>query len=94
MSKSVRESLQFVADHPVMTTDPVDTPAWELIARTLFEVANTPDAKVRGSLARATKAQKIIANRLVGLRRPGTHPAMARDNSISFLDLTAGAIEQ
>ncbi len=93
MAKTVREALQYVADHPEKTTDPIDTPVWELMGRTLFELANTPNAKVRGSMAKATKAQKIITDRLVGLRRPGTHPAQARDTTISFVDLTAGALE-
>lgn len=92
MSKTVREALQYVADHPEQATAPVDTPCWELVGRTLFEVANNPDAKVRGSMARATKAQRIISDRLVGLRRAGTKPAVRRDTAIEFRDLTEGAI--
>lgn len=92
MSKTVREALQYVADHPEQTTLPVETPAWELIGRTLFEVANNPDAKVRGSMARATKAQRLISDRLVGTRRPGTKPAVRKDGGIEFRDLTMGAI--
>lgn len=92
-TKSVREALAYVAARPVATTAPIDTPCWELVGRTLFKIANSPDAKVRGSMARATKAQKLIADRLVGTRRPGTNPAVKRDQSIEFRDLTAGAIE-
>ena len=92
--KSVREALQYVADHPEMTTAPIDTPVWELVSRILFEIASKPDARVRGSMARATKAQKMISDRLVGTRRPGTHPAQAKKQQVSFVDLTAGAIEQ
>lgn len=91
--RGVREALKYVADHPTPSTDaPIDTPVWELIGRTLFEVANTPDAKVRGSLARATKAQKMISDRLVGTRRPGTHPVVRRETGINFVDLTAGEV--
>src|SRR5690606_13650940 len=60
-TKSVREALAYVAARPVATTAPIDTPCWELVGRTLFKIANSPDAKVRGSMARATKAQKLIA---------------------------------
>jgi hypothetical protein len=92
MSKTVTEALQYVASHPVPPAAPIDAPVWELVARALFEVANSPDVKNRGSLARATKAQKMIADRLVGKRRPGTAPAVRREQSIEFVDLTAGAI--
>lgn len=91
--KTVREALQFVADHPELRTAPIDTPVWELVPRILFDIANNPDAKVRGSMARATRAQKMIADRLVGRRRPGTHPAVAQRNEVTFRDLTEGAIE-
>lgn len=90
--KTVREALQYVAEHPEQTTDPVETPCWELIGRVLFETANSPNAKVRGSLARSTKAQRMISDRLVGLRRAGTKPAVRRDTAIEFRDLTEGAI--
>jgi hypothetical protein len=91
-TKTVREALQYVADHPQLVGPPIEAPAWELIAHTLFEVANSPDAKVRGSMARATKAQRMIADRLVGTRRPGTSPAVKREQQIEFADLTAGVI--
>jgi hypothetical protein len=92
-SRTVRDALAYVANHPEPTEDPVQTPTWELVGRVLFEVANSPSAKVRGSMARATKAQRMIAERLVGTRRPGTHPAVAREKKLSFVDLTAGALE-
>lgn len=92
--KSIREALQFVADNPEIRTPPIDTPAWELVGRILFEVANSPNPKVRGSMARATRAQKMIADRLVGKRRPGTHPATVRDQQVVFRDLTAGMVEE
>ena len=89
--KTVREALQHVADNPESTRDPIDTPVWELIARILYDHANSPDARVRGSLARATRAQKMISDRLVGTRRAGTHPAQAREQTVMLKDLT-GAI--
>lgn len=93
-TKTVGEALKHVADHPDPgPTAPIDKPMHELIARTLFEIANSPDAKVRGSMARATKAQKIIFDRLVGTRRPGSRPAARKDESIEFVDLTAGVLE-
>lgn len=92
-TKSVREALAWVAAHPVQEGPPIDAPCWELIGRALFKIANSPDAKARGSMARATKAQRIIADRLVGTRRPGTAPAVRREHTIEFRDLTAGSLE-
>lgn len=91
--KSVRDALQYAADHPEMKTAPIDTPVWELVARILFDIANTPNANVRGSMARATRAQKMITDRLVGNRRAGTHPVRAKRQQVTFVDLTAGKIE-
>ena len=88
--KTVREALQYVASHPVQEGPPIEAPVWELVGRALFKIANSPDAKKRGSMARATKAQRIIADRLVGTRRPGTSPAVKREQQIEFRDLTAG----
>ena len=92
-TKTIPEALQYVADHPDPgDVAPIDTPMYELIGRTLFKIANSPDARVRGSMARATKAQKIILDRLVGTRRPGSHPAARKDESLEFVDLTAGVL--
>lgn len=91
--KGVRDALETVAARPPRPVDPtVDTPIWDLIASSLFYIANSPDKKVRGSMARATKAQKIILDRMVGRRRPGTHPAQASSEKIDFVDLTAGVL--
>lgn len=90
--KTVRGALQYVADHPNLTTPPIDTPVWHLIALTLFEIANSPDARVKGSLTRASRAQRMIADRLVGLRRRGTHPATAQEQTVILKDLTAGVV--
>jgi hypothetical protein len=87
--KKIAEALQYVADHPVRSTEaPIDAPAYELVSRALFQLANSPDASVRGSLGRANRAQKLILNRMVGRRRPGTHPAQSRSEEIEFVDLT------
>lgn len=92
-NKSVQDALQYVADHPMPSTDaPIDMPIWELISRKVFEIANTPDQRVRGSMVRATKAQKILLDRLVGRRRPGTHPAQVNSEEIDFVDLTMGVL--
>jgi len=93
-NKTVHEALQYVAEHPQPSTqDPIDMPIWELISREVFHVANHPNKSVRGSLARATRAQKILLNRLVGRRRPGTHPAQANTEGIDFTDLTQAVLE-
>ena len=91
--KEVSDALQFVADHPEAAKEPIETPCWELIARQLFHVANSPDKRVRGSMARATRAQKMLLDRMVGRRRPGTHPAQASTEGIDFTDLTVGVLE-
>ena len=87
--KSIADALQYVVDHPVRSTEaPIDAPVYELVGRALFHVANSPDQGVRGSLAKANRAQKLILNRMVGRRRPGTHPAQTRSEEIEFIDLT------
>lgn len=90
---TVRQALQHVADYPVMVGDEViEAPAWELISRTLYDIANKPDAKQRGSLARANRARKLIMDRLTGKRRAGTAPAVKIKESINFIDLTKGEL--
>lgn len=91
---TIAQALKYVADHPEQETDvTLDMYTWELVARVLFDIANTPNAKVRGSMARATKAQRIIFNRLVGTRRAGTHPAARSTEELEFADLTMGVLE-
>ena len=91
--KSIAEALQYVADHPEPSTSaPIDSPVYELVGRALFHVANSPDGKVRGSFAKANRAQKLILNRMVGRRRPGTHPAQTRSEEIEFVDLTVSHV--
>ena len=95
MSKvSIRDALQRVADNPVMLDDEIiQLPVHELVCRTLFDIANRPDANQRGSMGRANKARKMILDRLVGKRRAGSHPATRNEVSINFVDLTGGELE-
>lgn len=91
---TIRQALQHVADHPMLETDElIQVPVWELVARELYEIANNPDAKVRGSMSRANTARKLIHERLVGRRRPGTRPASKAGIQVDYVDLTAGALE-
>jgi hypothetical protein len=91
--RTVREALQHVADYPVPLDDETITMhTGELIARTLFDIANKPDASVRGSLARANKARRLIMNYLAGRRRAGTAPHEKRVERLRMNDLTGGEI--
>ena len=90
MVTTVRQALQRVADGKVSEEDPIDVKVSELICVALFSTANSPDARVKGSMRNATRAQRIILDRLVGRRRAGTSPVAARNNSLTFVDLTQG----
>jgi hypothetical protein len=93
MSTTVRQALQNVANYPEpLTDDVVNMAVHELVARSLFDIANRPDASVRGSMSRANKARKMILERLDGKRRTGTSPALKDGSSIEFRDLTGGEI--
>lgn len=92
-SVTVRQALQQVADYPTRLDDEIiQAPVHELIARTLFDIANRPDATVRGSMNRANKARRMILDRLVGKRRAGTHPATRTEADLEFVDLTGKEI--
>lgn len=94
MKVTIRQALQQVADYPVMIDDDMlAKPVYELVARSLYDIANRPDAGVRGSMARANKARKMILDRLVGKRRAGSHPATRNAVSIDFIDLTGGELD-
>lgn len=94
-NKTVEEALQYVANHPEQSDkDTLELPAWELIGRVLFHHANNPDRRVRGSMGRATRAQKMIMNRMGGRRKPGTTPATVGQESVDFLDLTQGVLSE
>lgn len=89
----IRAALQHVADNPQLATDElIQVPVWELIAHSLYDIANNPDEKVRGSFGRANKARQMILNRLVGRRKPGTHPAAQGTVEVEFVDLTGGEL--
>ena len=91
--RTVREALQHVADYPVALDDEVLTMhTGELIARTLYDIANKPDAQVRGSMARANKARRLIMNYLAGRRRTGTAPHVKTAATLRMNDLTGGEI--
>ena len=92
--KTIKEALEFVAATPVWPdTSRLEMEIWELVARNLFDHANNPSTAVVGSMARATKAQKIIMNRMTGTRRTGTHPATRAEEKVIFKDLTSGPEE-
>jgi hypothetical protein len=91
---TIKQSLQHVADNPVLKTDVLlDVPVHELVARSLFEIANGVQVSERGSLTRANIARNMIFNRLVGKRMAGSHPATETKVEIEFVDLTGGEIE-
>lgn len=91
--KTIREALEYVAKHPEPSADPLDMPVWEHVSRALFEHANNPNPKVRGAMSRATKAQSMLLDRMVGKRRAGSKPLSASREQVEFLDLTDGMIE-
>lgn len=91
--RTIRDALRYVSEHPEPSTDPIDMPIWEHVCRGLFEMANNPDTKIRGGMARATKAQGMILDRMVGKRRAGTKPVSGGRTQVAFLDLTEGLIE-
>jgi hypothetical protein len=92
---TIRQALQRVADTPVMQSDVLlNIPTHELVARTLFEIANNPQFDQRGSMARANLARNMILSRLVGRRRPGSHPATDEKVVLEMIDLAAGEISE
>ena len=91
---TVKQALHYVSDNPVQLSDePTQLPAYELVARALFKIANSPDSNTRGSMAAANKARKMLMERLVGRRRAGTRPATREEIPIEFHDLTQGALD-
>ena len=86
---SIRQALQYVADHPNIDVDRMlELPAYELVGHTLFQIANGAELGDPRSQARANSARKLILDRLVGKRRTGTHPATRKEQSVEFKDLT------
>jgi hypothetical protein len=90
--KTIKQALEYVDRNPEWPSDQVrqrlEMPVWELVARNLFDIANNPDSTVIGSVAKATRAQKIILDRLTGTRRAGTGPAVANAKKVVMADLT------
>jgi hypothetical protein len=90
---TIRQALQQVADYPVPLTDEViQMPVSEMIARTLFDIANKGDSNVRGSMSRANRARKMILDRMAGRRRPGTKPVSNARVDITYINLTGGEL--
>lgn len=90
---SIRQAMQYVADHPETPDDNlIALPVHELVARTLFEIANSPTQQNKRSMKDANIARDIILKRLVGRRRAGSHPATKQKTVIEFQDLTGGEI--
>lgn len=87
---TIPQALQHVADNPELQTEElIALPVYELVARTLFEMANNVNTEDRRSMQRANLARKMIFDRLVGKRRPGSHPATKKQRpEVQFADLT------
>ena len=91
---TIKQALQRVTEHPEMETDDMlSVPVYELVTRTLFEIANGVQFEQRGSLTKATQARSMIFDRMVGKRKPGSHPARHETASLDFVDLTGGEVE-
>ena len=95
MGVTIQQALTRVSEkwESARDMDMIATPVYELIGFTLFDIANSGDARIRGSIRRSTRAQKIIMNRMVGLRRPGSRPITRENDGLEFVDLTVGVIE-
>ena len=95
MGVTIQQALTRVSEkwEAARDMDIIGTPVYELIGFTLFDIANSGDVRVRGSIRRSTRAQKIIMNRMVGLRRPGSRPVTRENDGLEFVDLTVGVIE-
>ena len=95
MGVTIQQALTRVSEkwESARDMDIIGTPVYELIGFTLFDIANSGDARIRGSIRRSTRAQKIIMNRMVGLRRPGSRPITRENDGLEFVDPTVGVIE-
>ncbi len=90
---TIRQAMQYVANNPEMRSDDlISLPVHELVVRTLFEIANSPQVSEKRSMAQANHARTMIFNRMVGRRRAGSHPATHQQVEIEFIDLTGGEI--
>ena len=95
MGVTIQQALTRVSEkwESARDMDMIGTPVYELIGFTLFDIANSGDVRVRGSIRRSTRAKKIIMNRMVGLRRPASRPITRENDGLEFVDLTMGVIE-
>lgn len=95
MGVTIQQALTKVSEkwEAARDMDIIGTPVYELIGFTLFDIANSGDVRIRGSIRRSTRAQKIIMNRMVGLRRPGSRPITRENDGLEFVYLTVGVIE-
>ena len=96
MKVSIKKALEYSANNPPKDPDvdpPVDRPVWLMVGQALFQIANNPNLKVRGGLNRATRAQRLILNRMVGTRRNGSLPVTKTVDGLVFHDLTQGALD-
>lgn len=92
---TVKQALKHVAENPRQISDEqIQAPVWELICRNLYQISNSPDANVRGSMSKANAARKLIMDRLGGKRRAGTHPATKDAIPVEFVDLTGKQVEE
>lgn len=88
---TVQKALQYIADNPEEIGEiTIDQPTWALVARRLFDISLSADDRVRGSRQRATRAQRLIFDRLTGLRAAGTAPHGGHVDELEFHDLTEG----
>lgn len=86
---TIRQALVHVTNYPNPVDDNfLEAPVWELVARQLFTIANSPSQ----SMPRANKARKQIMDRMDGKRRTGTKPVVHDGRTLEFIDLTGGEI--
>lgn len=85
--KSVQEAIEYVARHPDSSDIPLVMPIWELVARQLYAQATVVTDNPR-QLKKVSAAQKILAERKVGRRRPGSAPAVKKETRIVVADFT------
>lgn len=93
-STTIRQALQYVADHPELETDEMLVlPVHELVCRTLFEIANSPMTGKRGAASKANVARTLIFDRMVGKRASGSHPATRSRTAVEFVDMTGKEVQ-
>ena len=91
---TIRQALQrFVDNPPVNPEITIDGFIHDLVPLVLYDIALNPDIRVRGGLARAARAQKMIFDRKDGTRKPGSRPVSLKKISVEFHDLTDGQTE-